>query len=177
MKCFYYLSSTLKNARDVIDELHKGGIDDWYIHVMSKDEAGLKKVKIHASNYLEKLDILRFGILGAITGLLIGFFAAFLVNNTALFGQNLPNIAYYSIIVFFTLFGTWEGGFIGIATENKKISLFHDDLESGSHLILIYTKEVEEDVLNTVMEKHKKDIKLVAIDDSFYNPVTSLKRI
>ncbi|MCF6203263.1 MAG: hypothetical protein L3J59_06255 [Methylococcaceae bacterium] len=178
MKCFYYLTSTLENTREIIDELHKAGIDDWFIHVLSKDEAGLKKVKIHASNYLERLDILRYGILGAITGLIIGMIAAALVNSTNLFGQeDLPNVAYYAIIGFFTLFGTWEGGFIGIATENKKISLFHDELEAGSYLILIYTKKVSEEMVKAVMEKRKKKVNLVAIDESFYNPLVGLKRI
>ena len=108
----------------------------------------------------------------------MGIIAASLVNSTNLFGQeDLPNVAYYAIIGFFTLFGTWEGGFIGIATENKKISLFHDDLESGSYLILIYTKEVSEGVVKTVMEKWDKDVKLVAVDGNFYNPLVGLKRI
>ncbi len=178
MKCFYYLTSTLENTREIIDELHKVGINDWFIHVLSKDEAGIKKVKVHASNYLERLDILRFGILGATAGLIVGIIAAILVNSNNLFGQgDLPNIAYYSIIGFFTLFGTWEGGFIGIATENKKTSLFHDDLESGGYLILIYTKEVSENVVKTVMEKRNQDVTLVAIDENFYNPLVGLKRV
>ena len=177
MKCLYYLTSTLDSAHKITKDLHQEGIDDWFIHVMSKDEAGLKKEKIHSSNYLEQLDVMRYGILGALAGMLVGISAAITVNVTNLFGSELPNIAYYSIIGFFTMFGIWEGGLTGIATENKKIALFHDELESGRYLILIYAKKVSEDLVKKVMQKKHQEAELVAVDASFYNPLISLKRI
>ena len=142
MKCIYYLTSTLDSTSKITDDLHQAGIDDWFIHVLSHDEAGLKKEKIHSSNYLEQLDLLRYGIIGAIAGFLAGLVAAGLVNATELFGPDIPNVAYYAIVIFFTLFGSWEGGLTGIATENKKISLFHEDIEAGSYLIIIYTSQL-----------------------------------
>jgi len=177
MKCLYYLTSTLDSTREITKDLHQAGIDDWFIHVLSKDEAGLKKEKIHSSNYLERLDIMRFGIIGGLAGFLVGAIAAIAVNATSLFGSEIPNIAYYAIIGFFTLFGTWEEGLIGISTENKKIALFHDDLESGNYLILIYAKKVSEDLVKKVMQESHQDVKLAAEDASFYNPLVGLKRI
>jgi len=109
--------------------------------------------------------------------LAIGIFAAVSVNSTELFGSDIPNMAYYSIIGFFTLFGTWEGGFIGIATENKKIALFHDELKSGGYLILIYVKTISDELVKKVMDNQHINAELVAIDSNFYNPLTSLKRI
>lgn len=177
MRCLYYISSTLDSTRKVIKDLHHAGIDDWFIHVLSKDEAGLKKEKIHSSNYLEQLDIMRYGIIGAFAGLLIGILAAFVVNITNLFGSEIPDIAYFAIIGFFTMFGIWEGGLTGIATENKKIALFHDDLESGNYLILIYAKTVSEDLVKKTMTKMHQEAELVAVDASFYNPLIGLKKI
>ena len=177
MKCLYYLTSTLDSTRQITKDLHQAGIDDWFIHVLSKDEAGLKKEKIHSSNYLEQLDIMRYGIIGAFAGLLVGISAAVAVNLTNLFGLELPDIAYYGIIGFFTMFGIWEGGLTGIATENKKIALFHDDLESGSYLILIYAKKVSENLVKKVMEKKHQEAELAAVDANFYNPLIGLKRI
>ena len=177
MKCLYYLTSTLDSTRKITTDLHLSGIDDWFIHVLSKDEAGLKKEKIHSSNYLEQLDIMRYGIIGAFAGLLVGISAAIAVNLTNLFGIELPDIAYYGIIGFFTMFGIWEGGLTGIATENKKIALFHDDLESGSYLILIYARKASENLVKKVMEKKHQEAELAAVDASFYNPLIGLKRI
>jgi hypothetical protein len=61
-----YLMATLESASHITNDLHGAGIRDWFIHVLSKDEVGLRKMKIHSSNYLEQLDILRFGIIAIV---------------------------------------------------------------------------------------------------------------
>ncbi|PKM12457.1 MAG: hypothetical protein CVV13_05400 [Gammaproteobacteria bacterium HGW-Gammaproteobacteria-3] len=177
MKCLYYLTPTLDNTRKITDDLHKVGISDWFIHVLSKDESGFKKDKIHSSNYLEQLDILRFGIFGAALGFVVGLIIASLVDSAKPFGPDMPNIVFYAIIAVLTAFGAWEGGLIGIAAENKKISIFHDDLEAGSYLILIYAKKDAENSIKNVMEKQHPEAVLTAIDPSFYNPLSALTRI
>src|SRR5687767_15676853 len=72
MKCIYYLTSTLKSTQDVSDDLHEVGVEDFYLHVISKDECGLKKQHIHSSNYLETLDVVRDGFIGAALGFIVG---------------------------------------------------------------------------------------------------------
>ena len=72
MKCMYYLAPSLVSTHQVSDDLHAVGIDDWYVHVISKDEAGLKNEKIHSSNWLETTDLLHDGFIGANFGLIIG---------------------------------------------------------------------------------------------------------
>ncbi len=177
MKCLYYLTSTLDNTRKITDDLHQAGIDDWFIHVLSKDESGLKKDKIHSSNYLEQLDILRYGIIGGIAGFAVGLIVAGYVDAAKPFGPEMPGIVYYAIIGVLTLFGAWEGGLTGIASENKKIGLFHNDLEAGSYLILIYAKKASEELIKKVMEAQHPEAELAAIDANFYNPLAELKRI
>lgn len=176
MKCIYYLTSTLDSTSHITDDLHEAGISDWFIHVLSKDEAGLRKMKIHSSNYLEQLDILRFGIIGAITGFIIGLCAAYFLKSTQPFGPDVPDIVYFAVVGVLTCFGTWEGGLIGISSENKKIALFHDDIQSGKYLILIYAKKEKEDVVRKVMQRKHPEGRLVAEDDYFYNPLVGLQR-
>jgi hypothetical protein len=177
MKCLYYLTSTLDSTSHITDDLHKAGINDWFIHVLSKDEAGLRKMKIHASNYLEKLDLLRFGIIGAIIGLIVGLFAASWLESAKPFGPDVPGIVYLAVVGVLTCFGAWEGGLIGIGSENKKIALFHDDIASGKYLILIYARREHEDTIKTVMTSKHPEAQLVAEDGYFYNPLSGLKRI
>ncbi len=177
MKCLYYLTTTLDSTRKINDDLHQAGIDDWFIHVLSKDESGLKKDKIHSSNYLEQLDILRYGIIGAAAGFVVGLIAASLVDSTKPFGPEMSDIVYYAIIGVLTLFGAWEGGLTGIASENKKIALFHNNLEAGSYLVLIYAKQASEELIKKVMQARHPEAELAAIDASFYNPLAELKRI
>ena len=177
MKCIYYLTSTLDSTGKITDDLHEAGIGDWFIHVLSNDEAGLSKKKIHSSNYLEQLDILRFGIIGAIVGFIIGLLAANWLATAEPFGPNVPGIVYFAITGVLTLFGTWEGGLTGIASENKKIALFHDDIAAGKYLILIYARKDKETVVKTVMGTKHPETEHVAEDEYFYNPFCGLKRI
>jgi len=177
MKCFYYLTSTLDSTHHITDDLKKAGINHWFMHVISKDESGLKREKIHSGNYFEKLDILRDGGIGAIFGFAAGLFLTGLVTLTKTFGPDLPGITYFSILLVLTLFGSWVGGLTGIASENKKIANFHDDIDAGKYLILIYARENQEETVNSVMRDKHPEARLVAIDTYFFSPFNSLERI
>lgn len=177
MKCLYYLTATLDSVRNISDDLHQSGINDWFIHALSKDEAGLARHKIHSSNYLEQLDFLRYGMIGALAGLFTGLITAGLLEATKPFGPEMPSSVYFILIVFMTLLGSWEGGLAGIASENKKIALFHDEIESGNYLILIYAKQTYEDIIKKVMADQHPEANLAAEDTGFYNPLSGLKRI
>jgi len=122
VKCLYYLAPTLEGARTVSDDLHAVGVRDWYIHVISNDEAGLQKERIHSSNYIETMDFVRTGFLGAYIGFIVGMFGAFLLMATQVFGANTPVSAYLAVMLGATLFGAWVGGMIGFGAENKKLS-------------------------------------------------------
>ena len=75
-----------------------------------------------------------------------------------------------------TLFGAWEGGLIGIATENKKLERFHDDLEAGKYLILIYALREKEDAVRRMMGERHPEADFVAVDSHFINPFSGVKR-
>ncbi len=175
MKCLYYLSPTLDVSQKVSDDLHEVGLLDWYLHVISKDETGLVQKHIHSSNYLETLDLYR----GTTVGGIIGFLGSWvLIGLTAYyepFGFPLSNGIYFLILLFFTLFGIWEGGLYGIDSENRKIKPFHDDIEAGKFLILVYSAKEEETAIINMMKKKHPESKLVATDRHIINPFSKLK--
>ena len=105
MKCLYFLSPDLVSTRRVSDDLHNAGIDDWFIHVVSKDEAGLQKERIHSSNWLETKDLLRDGFIGANIGFILGVLGAGLAMYLQPFGPDMPGFVYILIIAFATCFG------------------------------------------------------------------------
>ena len=72
----YYLAPTLVTTHQISDDLHAVGVEEWNLHVISKDEAGLKNEKIHSSNWLETTDLLRGGFIGANIGFIIGVMVA-----------------------------------------------------------------------------------------------------
>lgn len=179
MKCIYYLTSTLKSTQDVSDDLHEVGVEDFYLHVISKDECGLKKQHIHSSNYLETLDVIRDGFIGAALGFIVGLIGISLLMYFKPLGPTfeIPTLVYAMLVGVATLFGAWEGGLTGIATENKKLARFHDDIAAGRYLILVYVRKNQEPAVRKMMEERHSDAELVAVDSHFVNPFTGVDRV
>jgi hypothetical protein len=176
MKCFYYLSPTLASTEQISNDLHTVGIKDFYIHVVSRDESGLRQHHIHSSNYLETLDVIRVGMMGAFFGFTAGLVGVELLRYFEPFGPDVPNLVYAAIVFVATMFGAWEGGLIGIGAENRKLERFHDDLVAGRYLILIYArKELAEKVSALMAERHR-EAELAAVDRYFLNPFSRISR-
>jgi len=176
VKCLYYTAPTLDSARRVSDDLHEVRIQDFFLHVIAKDAAGLEQRHIPAGNYLETLDLVRDGLIGSAIGFCAGLLGAALLKVFAPFGPHLPNIVYFAAIAAATLFGAWEGGLTGIASENKKLAKFHDDLEAGRCLILIYALREQEAAVVGMMRVRHPEAQLAAVDRHFINPFSSLTR-
>ena len=177
MKCIYYLSPTLVETHKISDDLHDTGVDDWFIHIISKDEAGLRREHLHSSNYLETLDFIRYGFIGAAGGFLVGLVFALILNMAQPFGPDVPIWAYLAVIALVTCFGAWQGGLIGVASENKKLARFHDDIEAGKFLVLIYAKKNQEENIKSMMASKHSAAELVAIDSHFINPFSNLEHV
>ncbi len=131
MKCMYYLSPSIKTTHEIADEVEAVGVNDWFIHIHSKHDSDVKKEHLHSSNYLETLDVIRDGFIGAAIGFLVAIVLATLTAIVQPFGGVTNWIGYAAIILVVTLFGAWVGGLTGIAQENKKIAHFDDDVDAG----------------------------------------------
>lgn len=176
MNCLYYLAPTLDSTHRVTDDLHAAGVKDFFLHVISKNESGLKTQHIHSSNYLETLDIIRDGFIGAAVGVLVGLIGAALVMYFEPFGTAVPNFVYLIVVGVATLFGAWEGGLMGIASENKKLAKFHHDIEAGRYLILIYARKHQGAAVRAMMRSKHPEAELVAVDRHYMNPFSSLRK-
>ncbi len=175
MKCIYYLSPSLKSTQEISDDLHAIGVDDWFLHIVSKDEGGLSNQRLHSSNYFETQDFLREGIIGGAVGLAVGVVLSLLTSGLEPFGPNLPLLAYAGILFVFASFGAWVGGMVGLAKENKKLARFHEDIEAGKYLILIYAKQHQEENIKRMMDSRHSEVRLAAEDAHFLNPFSALK--
>lgn len=176
MKCMYYLAPTLQDAHRISDDLHDAGVNDWFLHVVSKDEAGLRREKLHSSNYLETLDLVRMWFIGANVGFIVGVVGSGLLMYFEPFGPGVPYFVYPILILVATLFGAWEGGLFGINAENQKLARFHDEIEAGNYLILIYTRKGQGEVVKTMMAKQHPEARHVATDRHFVNPFAAVRR-
>lgn len=176
MKCLYYLAPTLDSTRSISNDLHAVGVSDWYIHVVSRDEAGLKKERIHSSNYIETYDFVGTGILGASIGLLVGLGGAVLFMATKAFGTNVTLLPYLAVIFVAVLFGAWMGGLLGMGAENKKLVQFHEAIENGKYLFLIYSRKGKGDAIKTMMRERHPESEHVATDEHFISPFSDVTR-
>jgi len=170
MNCLYYLAPTLVTTRQVSDDLHAAGINDFFLHVVTRDESGLKQEHIHSSNYLETRDLIRDGLLGAAYGAAAGVVGAGLLKFFEPFGPDVPSVVYAVLVVVVTMFGAWVGGLTGIASENRKLLKFHDDIEAGKYLILIYARKRQGEAVKAMMRAKHPEAELVAVDRHFINP-------
>ncbi len=177
MKTMYYLAPSLVSAHKISDDLHEAGVTDWFIHVVSNDESGLSREHIHSSNYLETLDLVRDGVIGAMIGFFVGVVLAGLLMFIKPFGPQVPEVIYLFVVLLLTFFGSWEGGLMGIASKNKKHAKFEDELKAGKYLILIYAKKNQEQAIKETMTTKHSEADLVAMDTHFLNPFSSLERV
>ena len=175
MKCLYYVAPTLDSTHHISNELRAVGIRDGLLHVISRDEAGLTEQQIPSSNYLETLDLLRDGFIGSAVGLIVGVVGAGVLKICAPFGPNVPALVYLATVAVATLFGAWEGGLTGIATENKKLADFHDDIAAGRYLMLVYAPREREASVRRLVRARHPEAELAGIDRHFLNPFSLVK--
>jgi hypothetical protein len=176
MKCMYYLAPSLVSTHQVSDDLHAVGVDDWLLHVVSKDEAGLKKEKIHSSNWLETTDLLRDGFIGANFGFIGGVLAAGALMLFKPFGPDVPGVVYFFLVIVGTMFGAWVGGLTGMDSENRKLRRFHAEIEAGKYLILIYSPKGMGTRIRKMMSERHPEAVHVATDRHFVNPFGKVER-
>ena len=138
MKCFYCLAPALMSTRQVSDDPHAAGLSDFFIHFVSKDESGLKQHHRHSSSYLETLDVVRSGFIGAGLSFVAGLAGIELLRYFEPFGPDVPALGYPMLVAVATLFGAWDGGLIGVGAQDSKLARFRDVIASGRCLKLIY---------------------------------------
>jgi hypothetical protein len=176
VKCLYYPAPTLDSARHISDDLHAVGVRNLFLHAISKDEAGLAERHIPSSNYLETLDLVRDGLIGSAIGFSAGLLGIGLLKVFEPFGPHVSNIVYFATVAVATLFGAWEGGLTGIATENKKLAMFHNDIEAGRCLLLIYAPKDQEAAVTQMMRARHPEAQLAAVDRHCINPFSAVRR-
>jgi hypothetical protein len=177
MKCLYYLAPTLPSTQRIADDLHETGVRDFYLHVVARDEQGLKRQHIHSANYLETLDVIRDGYIGAGIGFLCGLAGIGLLMYFLPFGPNVPTFVYVVLVAVATLFGAWQGGLTGVDRENNKLRKFHEEIEAGKFLILVYVRKHTEASVRAMMQENHPEAVLAGIDTHFINPFSAVRRV
>ena len=176
MKCMYFLAPSLVISHQISDDLKDIGIADWLVHIVSSDEAGLKREQLHSSNWFETHDLIRDGFIGANLGFIAGVLLAGAVMFFKPFGDNTPNVVYVFVVGVATLFGAWVGGLTGMDTVNRKIRRFRDEIDAGQYLFLVYAPRGHGEEVKAMMRERHPEAKHVATDRHFINPFSRVSR-
>ena len=154
MQRLYYLTHDIQSAERACSELNQMGISDSHLHVLSRDEEGLKKHHLHAATPIHELDILRYGERGFVLGAVLSAVVITLVNAYTTWFQMFGAIAVLSMVLLIVGFMTWLGGFVGVQSENYKIRRFHNDIVAGAYLLMVDVFPRQREGVEQLMLKH-----------------------
>lgn len=155
MKRYFYLSDDLDDLEVIEEQLEERGVSTPQIHVISKDEAGLDKHKLHQVHQWFQTDVVHTTLRGALIGVLVAaaiIVVAYVAGLAAVIGW-FPFI-FLSIVLLG--FCTWEAGFIGTQLPNRHYKRFNKALEDGQHLLMVDIDPQEESILREVASQHPK---------------------
>lgn len=133
----YYLTSGIESAENIEQDLMSQGVDLSHIHVISHHEAQEKIHHLHSGNYLMRRNIVQSGERGLMIGLIVGLVIGELMIGVEYFREELGVWSVIIAAIAFSGFGAWVGGMQGLATENYKITKFHQQFEEGQYLMVV----------------------------------------
>lgn len=156
MRRLYYLADRIDEVNSVASALQQES-GEWQLHVLSRDEAGLRKRHLHSATALQRRDLIRSSERGTLFGLLIGLVAAALVLSAFDYFQRDPLVAWIVITATITLFGAWVGGLAGLCLEHYQIRRFHADIDAGRHLLIVDVPRQKVEAVRDVLHRFDVD--------------------
>lgn len=155
MRRHYYISDDLDDLESIETELESHGITTPQIHVLSRDDAGLRKHGLHRVPSFMKKDVVHSTSIAA----LFGFLCAVLVLSVAQFSgvtQTVGWIPFIFLAIVVMALITWEGGMWGIHHPNIHFERFQQALDEGKHVLYVEVKKPQEVILLSVTNRHPR---------------------
>ena len=95
---------------------------------------------------------------------------------TSVFGPNVSVVAYFSVILIATFSGGWLSVLLGVGMENKKLSQFHESIQYGQYLFLIYARKGKGEMIKAMMRDRHPESEYAATDEHFMTPFSDVVR-
>jgi len=177
MKRLFYLTKNIDSTEQISHDLHHAGITDWNFHVLSKDEAGLYKRRIHSANVIQKTDLVHSLEKSTLIGLGAGLLAALVLSQIPVHGE-APSFAILAgVFVAGILFGVWHGTLYGVQNENIKVKPFHDKIEQGFYLIMVDVAARQVAQVQELMAKRHPEAQFCTKDSTLVSPFEEPKEL
>lgn len=154
MKRYFYISDNLDELERVEEELENAGITKPHIHVLSQDDADVA----HHSHLNEVEAVLRTDVVhGTEVGAAVGVAAAaavLVIAYLAGWAHGATWVAFVFLAIVVLGFCTWEGGFFGIQSKNKRFERFNSALKEGKHVFFVDIESSNEKTLKDIVSRH-----------------------
>lgn len=177
MRRLFYVADDLETTRAVSDAVHEEGIRDHDFHVVSRDEAGLFRHRIHSAMTYHQLDVIHTGERWALAGVGVGLAAVLLLKLATPWDFSPDAIASAALVAFGGLFGAWQGGMVGLTRENYKLAPYHHELEAGRHVIMIDVPREREHDVRDLLRVRFPQVQAAGADTTLINPFETPPRI
>lgn len=155
MKRFYYVTDDLDDLAQVEQELEGAGIAKQQVHVISRDEAGMDRRKLHKVQDFMRRDVVRSGLMGAAAGVACAsliLIAAYATDVTETIGW-APFILFALVALGFC---TWEGGLFGLHRPHHELKRVESKIRKGQHVLFVDMEPQDVQVMRQVQARHAK---------------------
>lgn len=155
MKRQYFVSDSLQELKQVVEELETRGFIPPQIHVLSDSEAEVAAQQLYPVTDFMKTDVINSGLWGLGIGLLG---AAVVVTVSAMLGwAEVIGWAPFLFLAIVVLgFCTWEGGFLGFQEKNRRFRRFDEVIRNNHHVLFVDVAARQEDALLSVAARHPR---------------------
>lgn len=156
MHRLYYLTDSVSSVLAISRDLEEAGIGDNRLHVMGQNNAVLDQAHVHTTTPLEETDLMPYGFTGAMGGLAFGVLFGFLLAIIDPWALELGGGAVIVGGIFFTCFGAWLGGILGVSRRNHHLEPYMEQVRAGHYLVMVDAdNDQQADTVRRVMEgKH-----------------------
>lgn len=168
MKRLYYLTDSVSSVLEITRDLEQVGIGENRLHVMGENSAVLEEAHVHTTTPWEETEIMPSGFMGAIAGLCVGLIAGFALAGADPWGLQLGGEVVVAAGAFFTCFGAWLGGILGISSRNHHLEPYVDKVREGHYLLMVDADdEHQEDRVRDIMNRRHREANEAGYEDHF----------
>lgn len=149
----YYITDRLEDLAQVEQALISQGMLDSQIHVLSEQDAEVAMLQLHEVESVLKKDVIHSTKIGAMVGCILAIITLLFAYFMNWFNSPSGWLPFVFLSIIIIGFCTWEGGFIGIQTDNINFRRFKRLLTNGMHVLFVDIEPKQKFTLDSVIKE------------------------
>jgi hypothetical protein len=150
----YYITDSLEDLAQVERALINQDIMESQIHVLSELDAEVAKLQLHEVESVLRKDVVHSTEVGAIIGIILALVTLIFAYSMNWFSSSAGWLPFVFLSIIILGFCTWEGGLIGIQTDNINFRRFKRLVNNGKHLLFVDIEPRQKYILDSVMKNY-----------------------